>query len=70
MVQAGEQGKIPFLIIRRKVEHVSKRRPAVICMHSTGRSKESMRPFLEVNSLFSTLISISGIPRITFFASS
>jgi dienelactone hydrolase len=45
--EAGEQGKIPFLIIRRKVEHISKRRPVVICMHSTGRSKESMRPFME-----------------------
>jgi acetyl esterase/lipase len=46
-VEAGEQGKIPFLIIRPKWHHSKKRRPVVICMHGTGHNKESMRPFME-----------------------
>jgi hypothetical protein len=55
MIQAGEQGNVPFLVIRPKLQHSMKevlRRPAVICLHSTGRSKESMRPFMEVIFLF------------------
>ena len=46
-VEAGEQGNIPFLVIRKKSKGSLVRRPAVICLHSTGRSKETMRPFLE-----------------------
>lgn len=50
-MQTGEQGKVPFLLMRPKKLHSSKnlaRRPVVICMHSTGNSKETMRPFLKV----------------------
>ncbi|KAG0554606.1 hypothetical protein KC19_12G104500 [Ceratodon purpureus] len=48
-VEAGEQGNIPFLVIRPKLQNSTKvvlRRPVVICLHSTGNSKETMRPFM------------------------
>lgn len=55
IIQEGEQGKVPFLIIQQRTQHPSKKqsqRPAVICLHSTGNSKETMRPFMKVWKIF------------------
>ncbi|CAM6027153.1 unnamed protein product, partial [Sphagnum balticum] len=46
--EEGEQGRVPLLIIRQKTSNkVTARRPTVVCLHSTGGSKETMRPFME-----------------------
>ncbi|CAK9877223.1 unnamed protein product [Sphagnum jensenii] len=46
--EEGEQGRVPLLIIRPKTSNkVTVRRPTVVCLHSTGVSKETMRPFME-----------------------
>ncbi len=59
-VQEGEQGRVPLLIIRPKTSNkVTARRPTVVCLHSTGGSKETMRPFMEVGKLLLTTPQIS-----------
>ncbi|KAH8954314.1 hypothetical protein BDL97_08G073300 [Sphagnum fallax] len=47
--EEGEQGRVPVLIIRPKTSGTvtTAPRPAVVCLHSTGNSKETMRPFME-----------------------
>ncbi|KAH9554550.1 hypothetical protein CY35_08G069300 [Sphagnum magellanicum] len=47
--EEGEQGRVPVLIIRPKTSETvtTAPRPAVVCLHSTGNSKETMRPFME-----------------------
>jgi hypothetical protein len=58
--EEGEQGRVPLLIIRPKTSNkVTARRPTVVCLHSTGVSKETMRPFMEVGKLLLTIPQIS-----------
>ncbi|KAJ4867670.1 alpha/beta-Hydrolases superfamily protein [Raphanus sativus] len=44
--EAGEQGRLPLLILSLKDKSVEKR-PAVVFMHGSGTNKEWLRPFLE-----------------------
>ncbi|CAH8364250.1 unnamed protein product, partial [Eruca vesicaria subsp. sativa] len=44
--EAGEQGRLPLLILSLKEKSVE-RRPAVVFMHSSNANKESLRPLLE-----------------------
>ncbi|KAL5558823.1 hypothetical protein UlMin_035034, partial [Ulmus minor] len=44
--EAGEQGRVPVLIIKMK-ENRGKKRPAVVFLHGTGMIKEWLRPLLE-----------------------
>ncbi|TYI22547.1 hypothetical protein ES332_A06G111200v1 [Gossypium tomentosum] len=44
--EAGEQGRLPVLILSLK-DSKQKRRPAVVFLHSTNKNKEWVRPLLE-----------------------
>ncbi|KAL7122073.1 hypothetical protein ACP275_01G022900 [Erythranthe tilingii] len=44
--EAGEQGRLPVLILKLK-ENSQKRRPAIVFLHSTHKCKEWLRPLLE-----------------------
>lgn len=44
--EAGEQGLLPVLILKLKDTKI-KRRPAVVCLHSSYKCKEWLRPLLE-----------------------
>ncbi|WZZ36927.1 putative esterase YitV [Brassica napus] len=44
--EAGEQGRLPLLILSLKDKSVE-RRPAVVFMHASDANKEWLRPFLE-----------------------
>ncbi|XVF48578.1 hypothetical protein PTKIN_Ptkin03bG0201800 [Pterospermum kingtungense] len=44
--EAGEQGRLPVLILSLKDSN-QKTRPAVVFLHGTNSNKESLRPFLE-----------------------
>ncbi|KAJ0232398.1 AB hydrolase-1 domain-containing protein [Hirschfeldia incana] len=44
--EAGEQGRLPLLILSLK-EKTEERRPAVVFMHGSDTNKEWLRPFLE-----------------------
>ncbi|XWS72557.1 hypothetical protein CRYUN_Cryun02cG0050000 [Craigia yunnanensis] len=44
--EAGEQGKLPLLILSMKDSNLEKR-PAVVFLHSTHKCKEWLRPLLE-----------------------
>jgi hypothetical protein len=48
------------LIIRPKTSETvtTAPRPAVVCLHSTGNSKETMRPFMEVSTNKHSLLSL------------
>ena len=48
LLQEGEQGKVPLLIIRPKSSSKTVKRPAIIALHGTNHSKETMRPLMEV----------------------
>jgi hypothetical protein len=58
--EEGEQGRVPVLIIRPKTSETvtTTPRPAVVCLHSTGNSKETMRPFMEVSTNNHSLLSL------------
>ncbi|CAH8353493.1 unnamed protein product [Eruca vesicaria subsp. sativa] len=45
--EAGEQGKLPLLILSLKEKKSEERRPAVVFMHGTSANKEWLRPWLE-----------------------
>ncbi|XVE71040.1 hypothetical protein DITRI_Ditri10aG0118200 [Diplodiscus trichospermus] len=45
-IEAGEQGKLPLLILSMKESNLEKR-PAVVFLHSTHKCKEWLRPLLE-----------------------
>ncbi|KAG2301330.1 hypothetical protein Bca52824_029981 [Brassica carinata] len=45
--EAGEQGKLPLLILSLKEKKSEERRPAVVFMHGTSTNKEWLRPWLE-----------------------
>ncbi|KAL8522037.1 hypothetical protein ACS0TY_012258 [Phlomoides rotata] len=44
--EAGEQGRLPVLILKLK-ETSQKKRPAIVFLHSTHKCKEWLRPLLE-----------------------
>ncbi|KAK9273991.1 hypothetical protein L1049_018805 [Liquidambar formosana] len=44
--EAGEQGRLPVLILSMK-ENIHQRRPAIVFLHSTNKCKEWLRPLLE-----------------------
>ncbi|KAL0323835.1 UNVERIFIED_CONTAM: hypothetical protein Scaly_2350600 [Sesamum calycinum] len=44
--EAGEQGRLPVLLLKLK-ENNLKRRPAIVFLHSTHKCKEWLRPLLE-----------------------
>ncbi|CAH2044437.1 unnamed protein product [Thlaspi arvense] len=44
--EAGEQGRLPLLILSLK-ESTEERRPAIVFMHGTNANKEWLRPWLE-----------------------
>ncbi|XP_042031635.1 putative esterase YitV [Salvia splendens] len=44
--EAGEQGRLPVLLLKLK-EDTPERRPAVVFLHSTHKNKEWLRPLLE-----------------------
>uniref|UniRef100_A0A0D6R046 Peptidase S9 prolyl oligopeptidase catalytic domain-containing protein n=1 Tax=Araucaria cunninghamii TaxID=56994 RepID=A0A0D6R046_ARACU len=44
--EAGEQGRLPVLILKLKDSNL-KERPAVVCLHSSYKCKEWLRPLLE-----------------------
>ncbi|KAK6140935.1 hypothetical protein DH2020_025328 [Rehmannia glutinosa] len=44
--EAGEQGRLPVLLLKLKANS-QKRRPAVVFLHSTHKCKEWLRPLLE-----------------------
>ncbi|KAH6783790.1 alpha/beta-Hydrolases superfamily protein [Perilla frutescens var. hirtella] len=44
--EAGEQGRLPVLLVKLK-ENTPERRPAVVFLHSTHKNKEWLRPLLE-----------------------
>ncbi|KAF3446433.1 hypothetical protein FNV43_RR11612 [Rhamnella rubrinervis] len=46
ITEAGEQGRLPLLIISMK-ENNNQKRPAVVFLHSTNKCKEWLRPLLE-----------------------
>ncbi|EXB82270.1 hypothetical protein L484_007260 [Morus notabilis] len=46
ITEAGEQGRLPVLIISMK-EESDQKRPAVVFLHSTHKCKEWLRPLLE-----------------------
>lgn len=54
LLQAGEQGRLPLLILSMK-ESDKENRPAVVFLHSTHKCKEWLRPLLEVGSFLSLL---------------
>ncbi|KAM6543881.1 hypothetical protein CsatB_008328 [Cannabis sativa] len=45
--EAGEQGRLPVLIISLKDDTKDKKRPAIVFLHSTNKCKEWLRPLLE-----------------------
>ncbi|KAH6833637.1 hypothetical protein C2S53_019090 [Perilla frutescens var. hirtella] len=45
--EAGEQGRLPVLLVKLK-ENTPEKRPAVVFLHSTHKNKEWLRPLLEV----------------------
>ncbi|POO03953.1 Peptidase S9, prolyl oligopeptidase, catalytic domain containing protein [Trema orientale] len=48
ITEGGEQGRLPVLIISKKEEdNKDRKRPAVVFLHSTNKSKEWLRPLLE-----------------------
>lgn len=47
-LQAGEQGRLPVLILSMK-ESTQQRRPAIVLLHSSYKCKEWLRPLLEVD---------------------
>ncbi|GMN39940.1 hypothetical protein TIFTF001_009162 [Ficus carica] len=46
ITEAGEQGRLPVLIVSLK-EESDRKRPAVVFLHSTNKCKEWLRPLLE-----------------------
>ncbi|XP_048436290.1 putative esterase YitV [Pyrus x bretschneideri] len=46
ITEAGEQGRLPVLILSMK-ESCTQKRPAVVFLHSTNKNKEWLRPLLE-----------------------
>ncbi|KAK4274288.1 hypothetical protein QN277_017534 [Acacia crassicarpa] len=46
IIEEGEQGRLPLLIFSSK-EDTHERKPAVVCLHSTGNCKEYLRPLLK-----------------------
>ncbi|KAI3677580.1 hypothetical protein L6452_36846 [Arctium lappa] len=46
-IEEGDQGKLPVLILSMKESRYSKKRPAVVFLHSTNKCKEWLRPLLE-----------------------
>ncbi|GMY17609.1 putative esterase yitv [Fagus crenata] len=46
ITEAGEQGRLPVLILSMK-ENNHQRKPAVVFLHSTNKAKEWLRPLLE-----------------------
>ncbi|KAM1247223.1 hypothetical protein TB2_043341 [Malus domestica] len=46
ITEAGEQGRLPVLILSMK-ENCTQKRPAVVFLHSTNKNKEWLRPLLE-----------------------
>lgn len=46
ITEAGEQGRLPVLILSLKEEN-NVRRPAIVFLHSTNKCKEWLRPLLE-----------------------
>ncbi|CAN8252300.1 unnamed protein product [Cochlearia groenlandica] len=45
--EAGEQGKLPLLILSLKQNKSKEKRPAIVFMHGTNSNKEWLRPWLE-----------------------
>ncbi|XP_062081717.1 uncharacterized protein LOC133788303 [Humulus lupulus] len=45
--EAGEQGRLPVLIMSLKEDDMDKKRPAIVFLHSTNKCKEWLRPLLE-----------------------
>ncbi|KAM5565506.1 putative hydrolase YtaP [Rosa sericea] len=47
ITEAGEQGRLPVLILSMKEENSTQKKPAVVFLHSTNKNKEWLRPLLE-----------------------
>ncbi|KAK9148728.1 hypothetical protein Scep_007485 [Stephania cephalantha] len=45
--EAGEQGRLPMLILKMEKEGMEQRRPTIVFLHSTKKCKEWLRPLLE-----------------------
>jgi len=45
--QLGEQGRLPVLLLKLN-DHVPKRKPVIVFLHSSYKCKEWLRPLLEV----------------------
>ncbi|KAL3650819.1 hypothetical protein CASFOL_007222 [Castilleja foliolosa] len=45
--EAGEQGRLPVLLLKLKADNSQKKRPVVVFLHSTHKCKEWLRPLLE-----------------------
>ncbi|GFQ01986.1 protein tesmin/tso1-like cxc 5 [Phtheirospermum japonicum] len=45
--EAGEQGRLPVLLLKLKADNSQKKRPAIVFLHSTHKCKEWLRPLLE-----------------------